>query len=257
MNGFLRHLAVRTLGAPPEVRPSIDSRYAEGGAIRPTRAEPPNPPEPPDPLETAAELRPSSARAAAERRSSSCSAVDVRESRADRQDDDSEDAVAPTPRGRERANVSDGPPLAMRRAGGTAAGASGEIEDRQRSRTEARGGTRSASSAAAKAAEMEALSADSASIRPSVLDVETSRDLSLPAATRGVSLSSPPSPGSPPAPSHLEISIGRIEVRLTAPTPPPPFARRPAAAPGPRLTLDGYLAQRRAGEASSERGARP
>jgi hypothetical protein len=48
-------------------------------------------------------------------------------------------------------------------------------------------------------------------------------------------------PPSPPSPPPVQISIGRIEVRAAAPTPP---SRRAAALAGPRLSLDDYLRAR-------------
>jgi hypothetical protein len=51
--------------------------------------------------------------------------------------------------------------------------------------------------------------------------------------------------GSPPAAEPtIRVSIGRVEVRATAPTPPPAPAARPA---GPRLTLEEYVRRRNEG----------
>jgi hypothetical protein len=48
----------------------------------------------------------------------------------------------------------------------------------------------------------------------------------------------------PAAEPTIRVTIGRIEVRATAPTPPPAPAARPA---GPRLTLEEYLRRRSEG----------
>jgi hypothetical protein len=49
--------------------------------------------------------------------------------------------------------------------------------------------------------------------------------------------------GQAPEPT-IRVTIGRIEVRATAPAPPPAPAARPA---GPRLTLEEYLRRRNEG----------
>jgi len=49
---------------------------------------------------------------------------------------------------------------------------------------------------------------------------------------------------SPVAEPTIRVTIGRIEVRATAPAPPPVPAARPA---GPRLTLEEYLRRRSEG----------
>jgi hypothetical protein len=73
-------------------------------------------------------------------------------------------------------------------------------------------------------------------------------------------LSIPPSPISPPPPippslhpplppspsSTIQVTIGRIEVRFTSPTPSPKRAR--AAQSGPALSLQDYLKQRQGGQ---------